>query len=241
MSARLYRTFQALILALLGLFLFSKLWDGSIQLYIHKRFVVLIGLAVILLVAIAQATLADRSNPGRNDNHDGKPWQNLVWMAVPLIISVLIPAQSLGALAVEQRGINTRTPLTASDSAKSISLEIPADQRTVLDWIRVFDQSSDTSDLLGEEVDVIGFVYRDSRLTGDQFMVARFGVTCCVADATAIGLPVSWPDAAGLSDNSWVRVRGTIANLSIDEILMPGVLADGVETVDEPQQPYLFP
>lgn len=241
MSTRLYRTFQALILALLGLFLFLKLIDGSITLYIHQRFSVLTGLAVLLLILLAQATLAGRPRSFEDGNRGGAPWQNLIWLAVPLAIGILVPAQPLGALAVAQRGIYTRAPLTADAGVEAISLEIPADQRTVLDWIRVFDQSSDPAQYLGEQVDVIGFVYRDSRLAEDQFMVARFGVSCCVADATAIGLPVTWPDATGLVENGWVRVRGRIASLQMNGKNIPGIQAESVETVAEPQQPYLFP
>jgi hypothetical protein len=37
MSLRAYRTFQGLVLAALGLFLLSKLWDGSVLLYINQR------------------------------------------------------------------------------------------------------------------------------------------------------------------------------------------------------------
>lgn len=241
MSIRLYRAFQALILASLGLFLLSKFWNGSLLLYIHSRFTLMTALAVILLAALAQTTFSQAALAGKPDAREGRPWQNLLWMAVPLAIGILIPAQPLGARAVEQRGIHTRAPLTASAGAEAISLELPADQRNLLDWIRVFDRSSDPSGIVGESVDVIGFVYRDPRLAGGQFMLARFGVTCCVADATAIGLPVAWPEAARLTENGWVRVRGSVAILSFDGKLLPGVQAESVETVPEPQQPYLFP
>jgi hypothetical protein len=60
MSLRAYRTFQGLVLAALGLFLLSKLWDGSVLLYINQRFVWLVVFAAIGLVILSQVILQNR-------------------------------------------------------------------------------------------------------------------------------------------------------------------------------------
>ena len=76
----------------------------------------------------------------------------------------------------------------------------------MLDWIRLFNSQVDLTPHLGEDANVIGFVYEESRLPAGHFLVARFTVSCCVADAFAIGMAVDWPDK--LAVNSWVNVRG---------------------------------
>jgi putative membrane protein len=91
-------------------------------------------------------------------------------------------------------------------------------------------------------VDVTGFIYHDIRLKEGEFMVGRFALTCCVADALAVGLVVTtWPGASQLPDNGWVRVQGTIIPYALDNQVIPGIKAQNVESIPEPQQPYLFP
>ncbi len=241
LPTRLYRTLQGMILAGLSLFLLMKLMDGSVLFYLNRRFIVLAMLAVALLAALAQEMLAGRPAAKNPPSTTRNSWQNLFWMAVPLVIGLAIPAKPLDSLAAAQRGIELRAPLTVNAAAKLVSFDLPASERTLLDWIRVFDLSNDPADYLNAPADVVGFVYHDPRQAGDQFMLVRFAVTCCVADATAVGLPVAWGSATTLNENGWVRVRGSITNLSFEGRRVPGILAESVEAVEEPRQPYLFP
>ena len=87
----------------------------------------------------------------------------------------------------------------------------------------------------------IGFVYRDIRLEEGQFMVARFAISCCVADASAIGVIVQWPKAAALAQDSWVHVKGKFAIQTFDGQRTPILVADNVEPTNQPARPYLYP
>ncbi|MCZ7679411.1 MAG: TIGR03943 family protein [Sandaracinaceae bacterium] len=118
--------------------------------------------------------------------------------------------------------------------------------RNVLEWLRAFSLETDLAGFEGQEADVIGFVYRDPALDGSaRFLVARFVMSCCVADAQAIGLTVEWPGAADLQADPWVRVRGTFALRTLEgqpaPVLMAYAGADGVQPVDRPAHPYLYP
>ena len=126
-------------------------------------------------------------------------------------------------------------------SSGNATLFRPSDQRTVLDWIRAFHASSDPNVLNGDAVDVIGFVYHDPRLKANQFLVGRYTIACCIADATAIGISVNWDDASNLVNNQWVRVQGKMTSGILEGQTVPVILADQINTLPEPQQPYLFP
>jgi uncharacterized repeat protein (TIGR03943 family) len=82
-------------------------------------------------------------------------------------------------------------------------------------------------------------VYEDSRLPAGHFLVARFTVSCCVADAFAIGMAVEWSEEMVV--NSWVNVRGPVDVLTVDGQRVPLIRADQVVPVDPPDQPYLYP
>jgi putative membrane protein len=249
MGKRSYRTFQALILAGLGLFLLNKVWSGSILLFINRRFVLPVFLASLLLIILSQIIFRERPAPGMDTSLDeNEPEQdaearsgwNLWWLALPVIVGILVPIHSLGSYSAGQRGVNLNAPLVSGANTAQV-LSIPSEQRSVLDWVQAFHTSADLSRYAGLPVDVTGFVYHDPRLPAGEFMVSRFAVTCCVADALAVGMIVSWSQALSYPGNTWVRVRGQLQAARIDGQALPGIRAQAVELIPEPDQPYLFP
>jgi uncharacterized repeat protein (TIGR03943 family) len=72
-------------------------------------------------------------------------------------------------------------------------------------------------------------------------MAARFTIACCVADASAIGLPVRWAAASELAQGAWVQVRGQIEVETVDGELRPVLHAETLEIVPQPEHPYLYP
>lgn len=248
MTKRSYRTFQALILAGLGIYLLSKVIDGRILLYINQRFVILILLASFVFLFLAQLAMRERiSEDGVEGSHDHSldgetnlsGW--VLWLlALPIIIGLFSPERPLSSNALQIRGINVSSSLSVQQGATD-ALGIPSSQRSVLDWIRVVNQNPDGEGIIGEKADVTGFVYHDTRLGKNQFMVSRFSIACCVADAIAMGMVVNWPDASNLVDNQWVRVIGTSDLLALEGKPLPVINADQVELIPEPEQPYLFP
>jgi putative membrane protein len=255
MNLRTYRTLQALILGGLGIFLFSKVVDGRILFYINQRFVILVFLAAIMLILLAQLVLRERpsvqeeevAHPHHDhaqDGHEHGGNQRQGWalflLALPVLIGVLVPNRSLSASAVAMRGINTSSNLSVSGGSAQ-TLEIPSNERSILDWLRLFNETSDGESLSGQEADVTGFVYHDARLGADQFMVGRFTIACCVADAAALGMVVDWPEAAELPDSRWVRVRGLVGLTELEGSRLPMIEAQSVEFIPEPEQPYIFP
>jgi putative membrane protein len=248
MEIRRFRTFQALILALTGFFLLEKVWSGKILLYINQRFVLLVLIAGVILIVCAQWIFQERKkseNAGFDEpsapSVSSGSRINLIWMVIPLVMGVLIPPRALGTSALPNRGITVSSPFTIQNTTSAQALDRPADQRTVLDWIRAFHAQSNPHTLDQEPVDVIGFVYHDPRLNENQFLVGRYAIACCIADATAIGITVDWDPSAALENNSWVRVQGAMSTGELDGQAVPVIIADGVIPIQEPDQPYLFP
>lgn len=55
-----------------------------------------------------------------------------------------------------------------------------------------------------------GFVYKDPKLAKNQFVISRFVITCCIVDATPIGIIVECPDTLKLKADTWVEVEGLL-------------------------------
>jgi putative membrane protein len=260
-----YDRLKALVLILLAIFFAEKLVSGRLYYYIGPRFgwlsVVAIGLFIILAGgynppkrAEGERELAEHPdqpgeherpdhNHGHDHEHDHDHGKSTLWpigvVALPLILGVLVPARPLGASAVSNRGVSTDFAASAESSESTLS--VVASERNVLDWVQAFAANPNPASLAGQQADVVGFVYRDIRFADDQFMVARFTITCCVADASAIGLLVQAEDASQFASDSWVRVTGTFGEGQLDGETLPVLLADQITPVQPPEQPYLYP
>lgn len=253
MSLKHYRLTQLALMVALGAYLGVRLSSGAIYYYINERFAALIVAGAVLALGLAYGAWAGRRQPDALDIDPDLPLplnpaeararRSRLWrvgfMTAPLLVGFVVPAKPLGANAIDARGVNVSAPLSASGRAQQ--LQISPEKRSILDWVRVVNYANDSAEVRGQPADVIGFVYHDQNLGAGQFMVARFMVTCCSADATAVAMAVSWPDAAGLTDNTWVRVRGMVDVTAYGGRPLPVINAESVEPTDEPARPYMYP
>jgi len=245
MSLRLYRFFQALLLLALCVFLLDKLVSGKLSLYINIRYAPLTVFGIVVLAMMALTLFRDpKTDHDPQDSHHGHTHafstQALVILFIPLLIAFLIPARPLDAGAASTRGMNVSAPLISS-SSQSRQFEAAADTRNILDWIRIFNSGTDPTPYLGQTAHVTGFVYHDPRLPANQFIVSRFVITCCAADASAIGMIVTWDGSHGLKDSAWVEVKGPVQSVQLGGQPIPLIQAVLVQSFEQPQQPYLYP
>ena len=154
-------------------------------------------------------------------------------VALPLLLAVLIPSRALGVEAVT--GGVSLNPVGVGGLSRS-----PLD-RNILDWLREFDRAATPAQFNGTPVDVVGFVYREPSHPEDGFMLARFTLSCCVADAFPIGMPVVSVDASDFAEGEWLRVGGQLRASAFAGDFLPVVAAETLARVDEPAQPYLYP
>lgn len=92
----------------------------------------------------------------------------------------------------------------------------------------------------GKELETMGFVYRQPDFTKQQFVVARFSVTCCTADSSVYGVLVEKEDANKWKKDSWVKVRGKLELRQVDGYDMLVLKASQVEAVSAPKDPYVY-
>lgn len=165
-------------------------------------------------------------------------WGLLIFL-LPLLIGWAVPHRPLGSDALAHRGFSTAAPLRAA-ADRSAPSEPDSDERTILDWLRSFELAADPQAQQGLPAEVIGFAYHDPRLGPGQVLLGRFALTCCVADAAAIGLIVEGAGAESTLDNAWYRVRGTIYLTELQGQPIPIIRAEQLEPVPMPEEPYLY-
>jgi len=246
------RLVKPLLLLLMGVFLFTRVTSGAIYYYIN-RFIMLTVLAAAGFVLFAYSYLrqylddASAADPHHHHDHHHhhapQTWLGLLIVTLPFLLGWLVPAQPLGAVAIANREIN----LGAASGLPSLNapnademMGFFTGEPNILDWLNQFQRSNNPAAFDGQEARVIGFVYRDARFGDDQFLVARFTVSCCVADASPVGLLVRWPDALELPADQWVEVHGRFEAAEFNGMAVPVLVAEQVIRTEQPAQPYLY-
>jgi uncharacterized repeat protein (TIGR03943 family) len=235
---------KGLMLRGIGLFLFWQWFSGNVHLYIQARFVLLVLVAALALVWIGGVYHTRRVRMAQEQSrhaHGDFAWGGLALVLIPLMVGVLAPRRPLGADSMRYRQINTEGIVSVAAPRATTVLLKPTRNRNILDWVMAFLSEPDVHTFSGEKATVSGFVYREAGWEATTFMVSRFVITCCAADATPVGLYVAWPESKTLTEDQWVEVFGQFEIRQIDGKPTPVLLAETVTVIDIPDQPYLYP
>lgn len=112
-------------------------------------------------------------------------------------------------------------------------------EENYLDMMTVLDLQIDR--FLGKPIEIVGFVYREPDFQDDQLVVARFGMTCCVADASVYGTMISTENASQFDNDTWVRVTGVLDKTNYHDIQIPLIQLKEIEVIAQPDSPYVYP
>lgn len=253
---------KALLLISLALFFYSRWTNGTLYFYINQRFMgfTLVAVLGLLIVGLSYRLDGERGplhdhehtaeSPHEHEHsHDhvhahthGLSWGGVLLVLLPIGLGLLVSPRPLGASALANREMN----LNQSSMPRIVSLAAAkGDQdKNILDWWQSFRASSNSNSdrkIIGQSVQVSGFVFKDKAYGADYFMVTRFVISCCVADAAPLGLVVKSPTAGVLKNDQWVEVKGTFAPSSLGNWPMPILNAASITPIAIPQQPYLYP
>lgn len=255
-SIKTQNAVKALLLIALALFLYTRLANGTLYFYINERFVGFTLIAVFGLLAVGLSYRIGRQNTPAVDVHAHEhetaahdhphshalSWGGALIVLLPIALGLLVRPQPLGAAALSNREINSgANSLEMPAVARAIEEKAPA-AKNLLDWWQTLRTSANPAqELAGQTVNVTGFVYHDERFGNDAFMVTRYVVSCCVADASPLGLVVDWPQAPEFKDDQWIEVKGTFAPSTIEAWHLPVLVAESVTPITAPNQPYLYP
>jgi uncharacterized repeat protein (TIGR03943 family) len=251
-SAR--ESFQALAqtIILLGLAFYSAnlVFSDNLKNYSNQPVWLSLGASgLLLLLGLASGARflrlrAVRSLPDAHlehaHNHGRRPlsWIVPAILAVPLLFGTLFPSQPLGAAAM---GGNPRSnPAVVHRSGPPLK---EPNAWNVQEWQSAMIHGVHPKSWFdGQKADLIGFVVRPPDIPAGDFIAARFVMYHCAADARGVAMLVTWKDAAKLSDDTWVRVRGTVRLDQINGGPVMRLHADSVDdTIGEPEAPYLTP
>jgi uncharacterized repeat protein (TIGR03943 family) len=158
--------------------------------------------------------------------------EQVAWLLLaPVLALLLVAPGALGAFALTRTGSAVTVkpgggvfaPLDPSGGPHELSL-LEFDQRAF--------EGTDGASFNGSTVRIVGFV---GPTTSDGFIVARYSIACCAADALAATALVTGWDGSVPARDAWVAVEGRFE--PGDEV-NPRLVAASVTAIPTPDDPY---
>ncbi|MBE1555295.1 TIGR03943 family putative permease subunit [Sporosarcina limicola] len=118
------------------------------------------------------------------------------------------------------------------------SEKISMDDERYMDIMNFFSEDLDL--FIGKEIELIGFVYKEPDFEDNHFVIARFGMTCCVADATVYGIMSKADEMDSLKEDEWIRATGRLSKIHLYDADLPFLEITTIEKIDQPEDPYVY-
>ena len=216
--------------------------DGSYKTYLRPSLWPLLALGIVIGVGFLASTVVGRPSP-HGTVSSFETWLRASLLVLPLLYLVgAAHGQKLGTHALKAFGRRKRTPATSASPATSAApttassaspgssldpapgtAKSPAPATKATPAAKAPDKPTSLSKLT-EEPDKFkdkvvlteGLVYKGEDLPAGYFMLFRFLIVCCAADASPVGILVASDKLAGLENDDWVAVTGTFTMQQIE-------------------------
>jgi uncharacterized repeat protein (TIGR03943 family) len=203
---------------------------------------VVVGICGLVYARRREASGRDEREPDGHEHHHrlGVGWL----LTVPVVVTLILGSQSLGAFAAG-RASSRALPLYSFDLeayAQAQGDDIPTLQ--LVDVQIGARQRGNREFLARHTVRLEGFVTHNPSLGPGGFVLNRFLVSCCAADAVPIR--IAMVDAGRVpAANRWVSVTARLeqdhalhAEVNASEVPETTMRVASIEPTDEPSAPY---
>jgi uncharacterized repeat protein (TIGR03943 family) len=209
---------------------------GRVNLYLSTNTSWVVPVGAILLTAAAIGRLAS-ARGSESEPVARREEVILALMVVPVILVMVLPPATLGSFSASRK--TTYSP--GATLSSSFYDDITSTSEITLLSVAAGQTSNQGAQALakraGADVVFIGVASRDPSTPADEFLLTRYVITCCVADATIVQVRVVNVSPGAIQPNDWVEVRGQLYPLGRTML----VNADSIAVVPRPAKPYLTP
>lgn len=109
------------------------------------------------------------------------------------------------------------------------------------DYISIMDViGKDVMGFKGKQITFVGFVHREPDLDQSTIILARYGITCCTADASVLGMMATGQNVSSLQQGDWIQVTGMLGDTVYIDTLLPIVSIQSVKKIPAPETPYVY-
>ncbi|MDF1507082.1 TIGR03943 family protein [Robertmurraya sp. DFI.2.37] len=267
---RFQHLLKAALLAAFALFFMKLHLTGEISNYINPKYEIMSIIAswvFFLLFLIQLFRIWGRDDihidcsPACSHSHNGGTIKFIHYAIIlfPLVTGFALPPTTLGASIAVNKGsilphaglMETHDEVISNENymneeeynRKLASLEQAGLINMSSDMYSSYhgEMISNPEAFAGRKIKLSAFVYKEQGLEKQQFILARFLITHCIADASVLGLLTEFKQMPELKEDSWVELEGTIEVTTIHGQVLPVIKASDWRIIDEPIDPYVYP
>jgi len=222
----------ATLTAVIGLLLVRLAAQGTYRSYVRPGMGPWIAVAGVLLTLLGIIVLW-RHRRGDDDHSDHEHGgEQVAWLLLaPVLALLLIAPGALGSYSLGRTGSAVNVKSGHGVFAR-LDPETGPHEMSLLELNQRAFEGTRGASFNGATVRIVGFV---GPTKADGFVVARYSIACCAADAlAATALVTGWTGRVPPRD-SWVEVEGRFEPGDEDE---PRLVAASVTVVPTPDDPY---
>lgn len=137
--------------------------------------------------------------------------KNVLYTILFLVVSlaILFPSEGIRSTGADQRysSFNGTTTLSGDSIAQKFNADTTS--YNLGEWVNSLAFNPDYSYYVGKEVKLTGFIFSPDKFENGTFLISRFVVRCCAADASPVGLKVKYQDwEKTFKEDQWVEIKG---------------------------------
>jgi uncharacterized repeat protein (TIGR03943 family) len=236
------------LLLLVGISITMITVTGAFTRYVKPGLLPWLAASAALLIVLALAAIigdvrrgGPRTSDQPSDHGDEHSHRTgMVWLLlVPILVLIFVTPPALrpsaaapSVTAVSNDVLNRAFPPLPAGRAPELSLP----------EVLMREAQDTTGALTNRTITVTGFVLNEAQGVD----LGRIVIICCAADAQLARIHLRGPaaaEAAGLTDNTWLRVEGEViaAPRQPHSVTIPTLQANAVIRIDAPPNPYDYP
>ena len=264
--------FAGLLTVVLGVLALKLTLSGEYLNYVRAGMYPWLVLSGLILVALGLVGWRSARSPEAHHHHEAGGHSHglsrAAWLlVVPLLAASLLRPAPLGSFAANRQSSRpprppAKTAVLAQKVVKVKPVEaapapavevagvpIPAassnsSEMSLTDFLEIT-YYDETKALAGVPVTIVGFAMPAQTGKPDEFLLSRFMISCCAADAQLLQAGVTRATGSVPKQDSWVSVTGTWEPdgssplMTDDGFPIPKLVARQVVPVAQPENPYL--
>jgi putative membrane protein len=242
-EGRFVRLVRAALLLGTAALIGKLLVSGQLALYMSPAMHPLTALAGAAVAALGLAELwRARAKPTGRSHGTVDQLLTAAVVALPLVAGLALAPKALDSSALGG-GDAARLALAWGGRGGPVAGAMPAPPTEPVDdfpaLLRYLRQAGEGG--VGQPVRALGIVARSPSLAANEFVLLRYAMVHCVADAQPVALVVTAPADGGWATDQWVEIDGTLGALEHDGERLVSIAAARITPADEPSEPYLAP
>lgn len=233
---------KGLITGGFAIYFIILLISGEVIHYVHPRLIIYLKIcsAIMGLMSIYSIYMSLRAAASKINFL--KLCSGYALFIIPLVLAIaLVVGVNHGSASHRQQTqalvfINDKSPGTLKLSENST---IVVNANNFLSSIG--DITNNINKYQGRSIKISGFIYRNSMLKNNQFVIARMLMVCCAADASPVGLLVSCNESEFLEERGWYTVSGVISSGTYNGKETAVISAKSLRKIETPVEQYVYP